>query len=304
LENKILIQHYEFNDFDHFSEMIKQGKLEQDQLDKGGFIGNLSQIVHGPISIARHKMNRTVLQKGSGNKGNTIFIIPGNMEQKIHWRNHDLTGNSIGILKFGMEHESITVSSFLAYSVSISNQYLEEMSALLGFPKFLIVAKTHEVIEIPKNYAIEIQKLLTNIFNSKILIESVLNYELPRLIITSICNMNNQCIIKSGKPRNLIFKRAQSFIDSNIRENMNILSLSKELGISERNLRYVFHDKVGFGPKKYISNYKLNKVRKELKNKRNIPIKALASEFGFWHTGKFAADYKMLFGEFPSETNK
>jgi len=304
LESKILIQHYEFNDFDHFSEMIKQGKLEQAQLDKGGFKGNLSQVAHGPIRIARHKMDRTILQRGSGHEGNTIFIIPGNMEQKINWRNHDMSANSIGILKYGMEHESITLPNFLAFSVSISNQYLEELAIILGFPKFLIVAKTNEVIVIAKNDAIEIQKLLTNICNSKILIESVLNYELPRLIITSICNMKNQCITKSGKPRNLIFKRAQSLIESNIRENINILSLSKELGISERNLRYVFNEKVGFGPKKYITNCKLNKVRKELKNKRNGSINTLANDFGFWHSGNFAADYKKLFGEFPSQTMK
>ncbi len=304
MESKILIQHFELNDFDHFSEMIKQGKIEQSQLDKGGFKGSLSHIAHGPISISRHKMNRTILQRGSGDKGNTVFIIPGNMEQEIHWRSHDLVGNSIGILKSGMEHESVTTPSFLGFSVSISNQYLEELAILLGLPKFLIVAKTHEVIEIPKNYAIEIQKLLTNLFNSKILIDSVLNYELPKLIITSICNRDNLCTIKTEKPRNLVFKRAQSLIDSNIHENINILSLSKELGISERNLRYLFNDKVGFGPKKYIINYKLNKVRKELKSKRNIPIKALANDFGFWHSGNFAAEYKMLFGEFPSETIK
>ena len=81
------------------------------------------------------------------------------------------------------------------------------------------------------------------------------------------------------------------------------MDLSKEIGISERNLRYVFTNKIGFGPKKYIYNLKLNKVRQELKNKRDEKVNILANKYGFWHAGKFASDYRQLFGELPSKTN-
>ena len=232
MENQLLVQHFEFNDFDRFSEMIKQGKLEQSQLNVGDFRGSLSHITHGPINISRHKMNQTILQKGSGNEGNIIFMIPGNMEQRINWRKHDLLGNCIGILKFGMEHESVTLPNFFGFSVSISTNYLAELSVLLGFSRFMEIVKTSELVVIKKVDATEIQSMISNIFNTKLFVEYKLSFQLPKLIIASISNMDQKIQNYSDRSQNLIFRNAQSYIEYNIREKINILNLSKELGIS------------------------------------------------------------------------
>jgi AraC family ethanolamine operon transcriptional activator len=127
-------------------------------------------------------------------------------------------------------------------------------------------------------------------------------YELPKLIIISISDLNKQDQKDFHTSPNLIFRKAQDYIQGNIHEKINILDLSKDIGVSERNLRYVFTNKIGMGPKKYIHNLKLNKVRKELKMKREEKVNILANNYGLWHAGKFASDYKRLFGELPSKT--
>lgn len=87
-------------------------------------------------------------------------------------------------------------------------------------------------------------------------------------------------------------------------ESPTVLDLCKATGASERTLRYAFQEHFGISPKTYLSVYRLNKVRKELRNGHpaSIKISDIANQWGFWHMGQFAADYRKFFGELPSET--
>jgi AraC family ethanolamine operon transcriptional activator len=84
-------------------------------------------------------------------------------------------------------------------------------------------------------------------------------------------------------------------------ESLTVLDLCKA---SERTLRYAFQEHFGVSPKTYLSVYRLNKVRKELRNDHlaSIKISDIANQWGFWHIGQFAADYRKLLGGLPSET--
>lgn len=304
MDTNFIKQQFNFEDFDQFAEMVSHGELEHAQLDSGKFRGSLSQVMYGPIIIGEHKMNRNILQQGIGIQGHTNFIIPGNIEQKICWRKHVLSGNCIGILKSGMEHSSVTLPNFFGTPVSISDDYLMELSVLLGYPDFMEVVRRLEVVVVNINDAIKIQDMIIGLFNTKIFNKTMFTYELPKLIISSISKLNKPDQRGYQNSPNLIFCKAQDYIHGNINEKIHVLEISKEIGVSERNLRYVFKNKIGIGPKKYIHNLKLNKVRKELKTKRYEKVNVLANNYGLWHAGKLASDYKKLFGELPSETKK
>lgn len=302
MDTNFIKQQFHFEDFDHFAEMVGNGELEHAQLDLGRFQGSLIQIINGPVILGVHKMNRTVLQQGFGLRGFTTFMIPGNMEQRISWRKHVLRGNCIGILKSGMEHNAVTLPNLFGTPVSISNDYLMELSVLLGYPNFTEFIRKHEMIVIDVNNAVKIQEMIVGLCNTKIFNETMFTYELPKLIIRSISDLNKQDQKDFHTSPNLIFNKAQDYIHGNINENIHVLEICKEIGVSERNLRYVFNNKIGFGPKKYIDNLKLNKVRKELLMNGNERVNILANKYGLWHAGKFASDYKRLFGELPSKT--
>ena len=302
---ELLKYQLEFNDFDNFAEKINQGDIQNAQLDKGKFNGNLTQIEYGPIMISLHTMNRTILQQGPGILGYTTFLIPGNMDQDISWRKNKLKGNRIGILKSGMEHSGISRPNFVGKPVSISNNYLKEIATILGYPNFIDYINKNEIVEINKNRAQQIQKMVSLLCNFEFNDELLFTYELPKLIIESISENNSKDSFSILKPSNHIFKKTQDFIESNIDHKLNILSLCKEVGVCERNLRYIFKDKIGISPKKYIQSVKLNKVRRMLKtNPMSENVNNIATSFGFWHSGQFAADYKRLFGELPSDTLK
>ncbi|WP_455196273.1 helix-turn-helix domain-containing protein [Kaarinaea lacus] len=75
---------------------------------------------------------------------------------------------------------------------------------------------------------------------------------------------------------------------------------------SPKSKRHAFNDYYGVSPQQYLKSYRLNAVRKEMiaQNPSHLKITDVANNWGFWHMGQFAQDYKRRFGELPSETMK
>ena len=100
-------------------------------------------------------------------------------------------------------------------------------------------------------------------------------------------------------------KRALEFIHDSELENISALDLCKYSGCSQRTLEKTFLKRFGITPKKYIKSLRLARVRHGLRNfdaQDSDSIIELAGVQGFWHMGQFAADYRSIYGELPSET--
>ncbi|SDX90404.1 helix-turn-helix domain-containing protein [Roseicitreum antarcticum] len=103
-----------------------------------------------------------------------------------------------------------------------------------------------------------------------------------------------------------ICRKAQAFVEDRIdAENLpSVADLCAATGVSERSLQYAFRDYVGMSPLAYLKVRRMNEVRTVLLH--NEPeatsVTDIAMQFGFGHLGRFAGDYKRLFGETPSTT--
>ena len=63
-----------------------------------------------------------------------------------------------------------------------------------------------------------------------------------------------------------------------------------------------FVERFGLGPKAYYSAMRMQRVRAVLlAGGPSVRIADVAARWGFWHMGKFARDYRALFGRLPSE---
>lgn len=73
---------------------------------------------------------------------------------------------------------------------------------------------------------------------------------------------------------------------------------------SERSLLRAFHCIVQMGPKRYLRLRKLNLVRRAFRRyaHRDTSLTQIFGEFGVGELGRFAGEYKTLFGELPSES--
>jgi AraC family ethanolamine operon transcriptional activator len=294
----------EFHDADEYAHAIRQGDIEHHQLEPGAFYGKLVQVISDKVQISTHSMNRKLLQTGSVLEGYTVFLLPGNMRQDFSWRKQRLTGKRIGLLKGGMPHYSVLPSNFYGTPVSLWNDYLKELIIRQNLDDNLYqLIQQSEVIELEPEDAYQIQKMVIGLCSSENVSAKILINELPNLVLQSIEKILGRSQQKLSDSRDIALHSIFNHIEKNLNRNISSKELCEQVQISERSLRYIFDDLTGITPRKFIKNLKLNKVRKELQRSGGtMEIGSAARTWGFNHSGQFAADYKKLFGEYPSET--
>lgn len=99
-------------------------------------------------------------------------------------------------------------------------------------------------------------------------------------------------------------KRAQDFIHANVAEPIGLADIVVAGGVSVRALYAGFRRELGQPPMAYLKALRLDRTRAALTDADpgTTRVTDVAAEWGFFHFGKFAADYRSRFGEKPSET--
>jgi AraC-like DNA-binding protein len=110
--------------------------------------------------------------------------------------------------------------------------------------------------------------------------------------------------IESFVGRSQIVRRAEDFFRHHVGEPVSIAQLSSIAGVSERSLRNAFYDVYTTSPKRYLKLWQLHQVRRALRSAsgEDDTVTDVATLHGFFELGRFAGEYKALFGEAPSQT--
>jgi AraC family transcriptional regulator, ethanolamine operon transcriptional activator len=105
-------------------------------------------------------------------------------------------------------------------------------------------------------------------------------------------------------PRSQIIRRSMEFVEQHDGEYISVGRLAIAAGVSERTLRDAFQHYFGVAPVRYLNWRTLHQVRRALKaaDPAAATVIEIASQFGVWQLGRFARDYRFLFGELPSDT--
>lgn len=101
-----------------------------------------------------------------------------------------------------------------------------------------------------------------------------------------------------------VLKQAVSAIKERPSDVLTVAALCRIAGASERTLHYAFVERYGLPPARFMKACRLNGARRDLSriDSPALKISDVANKWGFWHLGQFAKDYRLWFGELPSET--
>jgi AraC family ethanolamine operon transcriptional activator len=103
-----------------------------------------------------------------------------------------------------------------------------------------------------------------------------------------------------------LLEKAAEMVDTLSDDPVGLADLCVAAQVPERTLINTFKRELGITPKAYIKGHRLFRVHRELwrADPSATRVSDVANAWGFWHMGQFAADYRKLFGELPSETLK
>jgi len=131
-----------------------------------------------------------------------------------------------------------------------------------------------------------------------------------QLIYELACALNNRRY--GERPREArrvaqrrdLMRRAEDYLRANLSEPFSLNDFARAAGINHRMLQRQFHSIYGVTPQVWFRCMKLNALRRELQqtNGAGERISDIAMRWGFLHFGRFAEDYRRLFGECPRDT--
>jgi len=89
-----------------------------------------------------------------------------------------------------------------------------------------------------------------------------------------------------------------------VKEKISVPEIAEQLCVSQRSLELAFKDLLGITPKKYLNYRRMHGVHNELirRSPGSYCVTECANIWGFTELGRFAGEYRRLFGELPTET--
>jgi AraC-like DNA-binding protein len=101
-----------------------------------------------------------------------------------------------------------------------------------------------------------------------------------------------------------IMRRFHRVIEKHRDEPLYLPELCREVGASARTLLACCHEHLGMGPRRYLLLRRMHLVRRALREstRAETTVTDVAIRYGFWQFGRFAVEYKTIFGEAPSFT--
>lgn len=302
--------HLVFDDFESYREAAAGWGLEFTQLDRGPFRGTLRQVSGAKVSITHFDLNRQFYQRGEIRGPGRTFAIFLNRISPMRWQNSSLVdADTLVIFPADGALDALTFPGFDAVSISVDQAFLAATSqrndlewSCEAIPDHAVNFQTdpHVIAAL----RISVRKLLEMPGHGvghadRRQVES----DIALLILKALAVHLPKASLASDRKRDRAFAAALEVIDGSTLPPA-LPDLSRMVGASERTLRYVFRERLGVSPRHYINAQRLKRVRESLLSSPTgrAPIQDIAAQFGYWHSGQFAADYHDMFGERPSET--
>jgi AraC-like DNA-binding protein len=101
-----------------------------------------------------------------------------------------------------------------------------------------------------------------------------------------------------------VLRRFRRLLESSPNRALYMPEICAAIGVPERTLRLCCQEHLGMSPKHYLLLRRLHLSRRALRAAEpdETTVTDVATNFGFWHFGRFAGSYRMAFGEPPSAT--
>jgi len=283
------------------------------QLDHGAGQIDVRALQGGTVKIMQIALNNRVHQLAVSPQGYTTFGIPTGPQAPGRIGRRTLQSETLTCFHPASGLDVVSQAGFSAYTIAIETSRLIEAAALFEpYSQGDLDAMLGVQFLPHANHLAQLRETILSTFSlisddtiSTDVKEAVweeIQADLPLLILKSWRTGDQSSYVHSSS-RSRALKKALEYIHCTEGQVILIAQLCKEACCSLSTLERAFHEHFGVGPKQYLTAARMCSARSTLLDSADSrPITDIAAELGFWHMSKFAANYRKLFGELPSQT--
>lgn len=300
----------ETHDIDEQAALLKGWNQTYTQMSSGAFSGSITEVGVSGAQLFLEETNNALYQVGGLPRGQFAMGIPIRCSGQATFCGAPCEGSAVHVFSGCDGFEFHTPSGLIMAGVVISDDELadalsaEEQATVLPS---LAGAHLRRVTEL---HAHSLRQLLTGMFEMlrcqpQLIDNNALLQAIKQALVSNLAHvliadrLADEPLIAPGR-RWQIVTAARDLIVEQPDMPITVADLCRALGVSRRSLHYCFQDVLGFGPAVFLRNVRLDGARRALKNAQSVT--EAATLWGFWHFGRFAHDYREMFGELPSET--
>jgi AraC family transcriptional regulator, ethanolamine operon transcriptional activator len=231
------------------------------------------------------------------------FLIPERREDAISFNGQKVTPDTICIGAPGDETALYLPENHMITGCGFEQMLLEETLHVIGSTTALKTLVPHTtLLALPPDVVVPLRHLLETAATSR-------TRYVEEPVLTGIClalaeGRGRPCRTPLASRNHWRYvRKVRAYLeDHHLAEAISLKTLCHLTGVGARTLNSAFQEVTGDSPMQFIKRRRLNAARHALFAGEAESVKSAALDHGFWHLGRFAHEYRNLFGEQPSET--
>ncbi len=307
-----LYSRVESRDFDEIALALAGLNTDFRQLSGGEFRGEVELVMLGSLRIMRIAVNRVIQARGAIEADKACFSLITPTNEGASWRGRHRRRGDINVNSPSSEVDHLSSREYDSLTIVADIDHLRSAGdALMGIDIGPYLRGSNGLGPTPQSFAAleSVARTILDLARSSSgsldspRSRAVFEENLTRSLLNAPARKQSLADDRPVPNRQRVARRAEEFMLANLRSSLLMTSLCEELDVSERTLRYAFHDQFGVSPRAYFEMLRLNAIRHQIVGTREtVRVQEIARQWGVVHLGNFAADYRRLFGEAPSKT--
>lgn len=302
----------ELHDFDAIDEASRAWDTDFRLLEGGAGSGELEAVVTRGSTIQRNRLGWKLHQRGAPPGRSFTFGLGVDAGQSLPWCGQHARDDWLLSFPVNGEYDSVSDASFHGYSLTFDEGLVRETARVLGGPSESEPALPTGVFNFGRKRAEALRAMMRGIMRaarsgpdgevSEALANAIEQDLLPAVLRALM--RGHPAKPPTSRLRSIAVRRSTEFIEQAGGRPVTVRELCEVAGVSWRTLDYAFKDHFGVSPKRYLTVLRLNSAHQHLlaSGPGERRVDRIGARWGFWHLGRFARDYRRLFGELPSET--
>jgi len=285
-------------------------EMRYNQVTPGLFEGSITELDLDGMQLIRDRANQAMVKSGQSWDGAIAFSLPlAVKDQAFYCDGHAINVQSVLAGSGDQLPDLRTPADLDLLCVAVDKSLLETMLAQQQRDLRLDLSAVAGCFQLA-NFSCreELGSLIDSVMEGEgptLLAHAAIRAGIRDTVLLHLLDLidSEEVTPLSSTARKRIVDRACEFALSNRDNPPSIMDLCNHVGASRRKLQYCFQETLGVNPVAYLRILRLNAVHRALlQADSTMNVQDVAANWGFWHLSRFAAEYRQLFGERPSDT--